>query len=170
MSVTRKYAVVFFLAVLASCGARKDVPALPRGPVPLSSLTRFDNEVHPLANGDAYLINQIDDQLFFLSHGLAVRVDAVDLRGLDPTIYPLANGAAYLVSSDRKTLRLYYLVRERATEVKEVAHLPSVQHEETASREGFLWAQAQVAISAHRRAERNATESTADAPDHDDFQ
>jgi hypothetical protein len=128
----------------------------------------FGNEVYSLANGDAYLINQYEEQLFYLSQGVAMRMRGVELRGIDPTIYPLANGAAYLVSSDDSNLRLYYLVADRAVEVKETAQAPSAQMLKTPSREGFLWAQAQAADNRFQRFKRELEDQQlADEPERD---
>jgi hypothetical protein len=158
------------LTLATNCGREEAPLPGPRGPVPLTKIESFGNEIYPLSNGDAYLLNQHDEQLFFLTHGIAVRVDGVDLRGLDPTIYPLANGAAYLASSDNSNLRLYYLVRGNAEEVKESSQVPSAQSREAPSREGFLWAQAQAANIRLQRNRRNEEEQqTSEEPERDDY-
>jgi len=152
------------------CGRKEAAAPKPTGPVPLAGMKSFGNEIYSLANGDAYLINQFDHQLFYLSQRVAVRVPGVDLGGLDPTIYPLANGAAYLVSSDRSKLRLYYLIADRAIEVRETAQSPSAQMLNEPSREGFLWAQAQAANIRHRRYKRNVEDrQPAEEPERDDY-
>ena len=130
----------------------------------------FGNEVYPLANGDAYLVNQYDKQVFYLSQGEAVRVQGINVRGLDPTIYPLANGAAYLTSSDQSRLRLYYLVGDHAVEVKEEARRSSAESLSTPSREGFLWAQAQATNIRFQRHKRDMEDQQpADEPDREDY-
>lgn len=153
--------VGFALAVLIIACDQKEAAPSPRGPLPLVGMSPFGNEVYPLANGDAYLINQYDKQLFYLSEGVAVRVHGVDVQGLDPTIYPAANGAAYLACAYDSNLRLYYLVGDRAIEVKEAAQRPATQSLAAPSREGFLWAQAQ---SAHMRYQRQKRDTEDDQP------
>lgn len=133
------------LAAFTRCDRERAQPSPPRGPLALTKVSSSGSEVYPLARGDAYLINQFDEQLFYLAEGVAVRVNGVDLRGLDPTVYPLANGAAYLVSSDSSSLRLYYLVADKAIEVKEAPRVVPRQSSAEPSRDGFLWAQAQAA-------------------------
>jgi hypothetical protein len=164
----QRAALAFATLLLLNCGGRARQPATPRAPVPLSQLSRFDNEIYPLANGDAYLVNGINDQLFLLSQGFAVRVTGVELRGPAPTIYPLPNGAAYLASADAVNFRLYYLVGTTVTKVKEstdISFLPKHQ----ASYEGFLWAQAQTASSKIRRQQRLAREEEESSEQPDDY-
>lgn len=116
-----------------------------------------------------YLINGFDEQLFFLSAGFAVRIDNVDLRAVEPTIYPLSNGGAYLVSADRKNLRLYYLDGVKATLVREGRWDSSAQRARPASRDGFLWAQAQASITRYRR-EHNLDDIKSEPPQPDEYE
>ncbi|MEO8382709.1 MAG: hypothetical protein ABI779_23830 [Acidobacteriota bacterium] len=158
------------LAVVALSCSRKVAPPPPRGPVSLASLRSFGNEIYSLANGDAYLINQYDDQLFYLREGAAVRVRDVELSGREPTIYPLANGAAYLVSSGHSKLLMYYLVADRAVEVKEADPRQLSRSPMTQSQEGFLWAQAQATNSRYQRYKRKVEdEQPGDEPERDDY-
>lgn len=161
--------VLATLLISVGCGRKKTHPA-PQGPVPLAKMKAFGNEIYPLANGDAYLLNQYNEQLYYLSRGAGRRVEGVELRGLDPTIFPLANGAAYLASSDHSNLRLYYLIEDRAIEVKEAEKSSSTLSPDSPSREGFLWAQAQATNTRFRRYKSTVEDQQqADEPERDDY-
>lgn len=152
-----------------SCSREESAPP-PRGPVSLANLRSFGNEIYSLANGDAYLLNQYDDGLFYLREGAAVRVQKVELSGLEPTIYPLASGAAYLVSSRDSKLRVYYLLADRAVEVKEGEPSSLGVSQMTPSQEGFLWAQAQASKSRYERYKRKVEdEQPSDEPERDEY-
>jgi len=90
--------------LFGGCSGKQDRTGASR-PVPLSQLAGFENEVFPLVNGNAYLVNVLDRQLFLLSKEKAARVDGVDMQGIDASVYPLPDAAAYLVSSDGHHLR-----------------------------------------------------------------
>jgi hypothetical protein len=133
-------------------------------PMKLDDLTDSSSEVFPLANGNAYLVDNIDQQLFLLSESRAQRVENVDLMGYEATAYPLPNGAAYLVSSDRHRLRLYYLDGAKAVLVQEGPIAADATRSKMNSAESFLWAQNQAALTRLRRAKSDAEPPAADDP------
>jgi hypothetical protein len=134
-----------------------------KGPRPLAELTDLETGVFPLPNGNAYLVSNLDQQLFLLSEGKAKRVDNVDLSGIEATVYTLPNGGAYLVSSDGQRLRLYFLVGDKATLVQEGAITDEAIQRAAKSSDAYLWSQTQAALLGKRR----AVASSDQAPDDD---
>jgi hypothetical protein len=133
-------------------------------PIKFAELTDSDSEVFPLANGNAYLVDDMDQQLFLLSESRAQRVENVDLQGFEATAYPLPNGAAYLVSSDSQRLRLYYLDGARATLVQEGPVATGAMQSKMSSAESYLWTQGQGALTQLRHAKANAELPPPDDP------
>lgn len=131
-------------------------------PKQLAELSDLETEVFPLPNGNAYLVDNIDQQLFLLSEDRAKRVDNVVLSGIEATVYTLPNGAAYLVSSDGQRLRLYYLVGDRATLVQEGAIKDEEIERTSKSPDAYLWTQTQAALLGKRRAIASAQTMTSD--------
>ncbi len=150
-----KLAIVAIVLVIAGCH-RKAEPTHRSGPIPLNQLSEFDDEVFPLANGDAYLLNVLDQQLFFLSKGTATRVVGARLEAVEASIYPLADGTAYLVSGLEGHLRLYHLNGATAILVKEGRLLADIRR--PADSTGFAWAEAQAALRRLRK-ERHINEA-----------
>jgi hypothetical protein len=136
-----------------------------KGPRPFSELTDMEAEVFPLPNGNAYLVSNLDQQLFLLSDGKAKRVDNVDLSGIDATVSTLPNGGAYLVSSDGQHLRLYFLVGDKATLVQEGAITDEAIQRVAKSSDAYQWSQTQAALIEKRRAVANSDQAT--TPDDD---
>lgn len=134
----------------------KNVPHEVRAATALAELADSDTEVFPLSNGNAYLINNIDQQLFLLSGSQAERIPNADLDGFDASIYTLPNGSAYLVSSKGTKLRLYYLVGNKATLVQESAIPPEAMQGTTGTREAYLWAQNQAILARQHHAKAAA--------------
>jgi hypothetical protein len=124
----------------------------------LSKLSQYDNEIYPLANGNAYLINEIDEQLFLLSGDKAQRITAVTSLGFAPTVFALPDGAAYLASSDGTNLKLYHLVGTTATLVREGQITASSANAPPLNHEKFYWSQAQVAMKRVRRLTKDERE------------
>jgi hypothetical protein len=149
-------------SLLLSACSSKPAPisriAQPMRPTSLSELTDIETEVFPLPNGNAYLVNSIDQQLFLLSGDRAKRVDDVVFSGDEVTVYSLPSGAAYLVSSDGHRLRLYYLLADKATLVQEGAITQEAMERTSNSSESFLWVQAQAALLRQRRTAADARE------------
>jgi len=149
-------------SLLLSACSSKPAPisriAQPMRPTSLSELTDIETEVFPLPNGNAYLVNSIDQQLFLLSGDRAKRVDDVVFSGDEVTVYSLPSGAAYLVSSDGHRLRLYYLLADKATLVQEGAITQEAMERTSNSSESFLWVQAHAALLRQRRTAADARE------------
>ena len=135
------------------------------GPRQLSELMDMETEVFPLPNGNAYLVNNIDQQLFLLSEDRAKRVDNVALSGIEATVYTLPNGGAYLVSSDGQHLRLYYLVGDKATLVQEGAITDEAIRRAAKSSDAYMWAQTQAALLGKRRAVASGQMTPSEKPD-----
>jgi hypothetical protein len=152
--------LVFFAPLLfGGCSAKRppDKTAHEKNrPTALAELTDSDTEVFPLPNGNAHLVNNIDQQLFLLSGGQAERIRDVELNGFESTIYSLPSGAAYLVSSDGKKLRLYYLVGNKATSVQEGVIPAGAIQGKAVTTESYLWSQNQAALARQRRARADA--------------
>ncbi|MBI3697767.1 MAG: hypothetical protein HY238_23415 [Acidobacteria bacterium] len=110
------------MLLISGCSGKQDRTASkeePQVPLRLSQLSAYQNEVFPLANGNAYLVSLIDRQVFLLSKNRARRIHGIELDGIEATVYPLPDGAAYLVSSSGENLRLYHLLADKATPVDE---------------------------------------------------
>src|ERR1700730_9301746 len=154
-SFRRWFAVASVWSLLFGCSHQQHADSgieANKGPKQLAELTDLETEVFPLPNGNAYLVNNIDQQLFLLSEDKARRIDNVALSGIDATVYTLPNGAAYLVSSDGHRLRLYYLVGDKATLVQEGAIKDEAMERTSKSSDAYLWAQTQAALLGKRRA------------------
>jgi hypothetical protein len=136
-----------------------------KGTRPLAELTDLETEVFPLPNGNAYLVSNLDQQLFLLSEGRAKRVDNVDLSGIEATVYTLPTGSAYLVSSDGQHLRLYFLVGDKATLVQEGVIPDDAIQRAAKSSDAYQWSQTQAALIGKRRAVANNEQAM--APDDD---
>jgi len=151
--------------LICGCSGKQDRTAETL-PLPLSKLSGYENEVFPVANGNAYLVSGIERQLFLLSKDRASRIDGIELNGAEASIYPLPDGAAYLVSSNGETLRLYYLIGDKATPVQEGPIERGAVSRKSASSEAFLWVQTQAVLARYRRArtEAETASQTDDAP------
>lgn len=143
-----------FISV-AGCSPKHEITKKGEGkalPIKFAELTDSDSEVFPLANGNAYLVDNTDQQLFLLSESRAQRVENVEMMGFDATVYSLPSGAAYLVSSDGQRLRLFYLDGTKATLVQEGPVAVGAMRPKMNSAESYLWAQSQAAFTRLRRA------------------
>jgi hypothetical protein len=164
-SFPRWFVVASLWPFLFGCSHRQHTDSeteVNKGPKLLAELTDLETEVFPLPNGNAYLVNNIDQQLFLLSEDRAKRVDNVVLSGIEATVYTLPNGAAYLVSSDGQRLRLYYLVGDKANLVQEGAIKDEAMQRTSKSSEAYLWTQTQAALLGKRRAIADAQTATSD--------
>jgi hypothetical protein len=144
--------------------ADRDIEA-DKVPRRFSELTDLDTEVFPLPNGNAYLVSNMDQQLFLLSDDKAKRVDNVALSGIEATVYTLPNGGAYLVSSDGQHLRLYFLVGDKATLVQEGAIKDEAMQRAAKSSDAYQWVQTQAALLGKRRAIAASDQTTTDDED-----
>lgn len=161
--IRTRFALLVATALLVVCCTDKDASApVEARPVSLAASSGIGAEIFPLADGNAYLINSLESQLFFLSQGTAVRVQGVILGDVEQSIYPTATGAAYLISSDGSKMRLYYLAAATASEVKEVPDVAAAAAVGAASTEGFFWAQAQAATIRSRRIAADAEDRQTD--------
>src|SRR5260370_39821919 len=79
--------------LICGCSGKQDRTAETL-PLPLSKLSGYENEVFPVANGNAYLVSGIERQLFLLSKDRASRIDGIELHGAEASIYPLPDGGA----------------------------------------------------------------------------
>jgi hypothetical protein len=104
-----------------------------------------------------------------LSNDRASRIDGVELHGAEASIYPLPDGAAYLVSSNGQNLRLYYLLGDKATLVKDGPIERGAVSRERVSPEAFLWAQTQAALTRYRRVRAQAEAASEAASEPDDY-
>jgi hypothetical protein len=82
-----------FAATLLVCGCSGKQDRAVEG---LPQLSGYENEVSPVANGNAYLVNVTEGQgqLFLLPKDRASRIGGIELRGGDASVYPLCAGSA----------------------------------------------------------------------------
>lgn len=144
-------AVALFLLACQTKGSAPKEDDLSARPKSFAQIEDSENEIFPLANGNAYLVNQFSEQLFLISKAQALRVKGVQMRGFETSIFPLPDGSAYLTGSNGRNLRVYHLVDANAFEVKEVPALISEAKPLSMATDSYLWCQLQSANMRVRR-------------------